>query len=487
MATEQPIRVRFAPSPTGFLHIGGARTALFNWLFARHHGGAFILRIDDTDQARSTDESTQGIYDSMEWLGLDWDEGPKVGGPHTPYIQSDRGDRYHKYVQQLLDIGNAYRCYCTPEELDQMRTRARVEKRSQGYPGKCRHLTEADRQKLEAEGRKSTIRLKIPEGAIIVRDLVLDVIKFEAETLDDFIIVRSNGSPLYNFTSTIDDIEMGITHIIRGADHLSNTPKQLLISQALGFDPPQYAHLPMVLGSSKGEKLSKRHGATSVEQYRDDGYLPEALINFLVRLGWSYDDKEEIFSVDRLIERFDLERVGKSGSVFDIKKLQWLNGHYITQLDLSARTDAVIPFLQKGGLLGEERSRTWLEQFVEAVGDRLETLADITAYSYLFIDDFDYDPKAVKKWWKGNPAEILQGLRDVLAAVEVFETEPVEAAIWAHIEAIGISRIKTMQPLRVALSGEAGGPGLFDIVVLLGREKVLERLDRAICHIRKTS
>ena len=486
MATEQPIRVRFAPSPTGFLHIGGARTALFNWLFARHHGGAFILRIDDTDQARSTDESTQGIYDSMEWLGLDWDEGPKVGGPHTPYIQSERDDRYHKYVQQLLDIGNAYRCYCTPEELDQMRTRARVEKRSQGYPGKCRHLTEADRQKLEAEGRKSTIRLKIPEGAIIVRDLVLDVIKFEAEMLDDFIIVRSNGSPLYNFTSTIDDIEMGITHIIRGADHLSNTPKQLLISQALGFDPPQYAHLPMVLGSSKGEKLSKRHGATSVEQYRDDGYLPEALINFLVRLGWSYDDKEEIFSVDQLIERFDLERVGKSGSVFDIKKLQWLNGHYITQLDLSARTDAVIPFLQKGDLLQEERSRTWLEQFVEAVGDRLETLADITAYSYLFIDDFDYDPKAVKKWWKGNPAEILQGLRDVLEAVEVFETEPIEAAIWAHIEAIGISRIKTMQPLRVALSGEAGGPGLFDIIVLLGREKVLKRLDRAIRHIQET-
>ena len=243
----------------------------------------------------------------------------------------------------------------------------------------------------------------------------------------------------------------------------------------------------MVLGSSKGEKLSKRHGATSVEQYRDDGYLPEALINFLVRLGWSYDDKEEIFSVDQLVEKFDLERVGKSGSVFDIKKLQWLNGHYITQLDLSARTDAVVPFLQKGGLLGEERSRTWLEQFVEAVGDRLETLADITAYSYLFIDDFDYDPKAVKKWWKGDPAGILQGLRDVLAAVGVFEMEPVEAAIWAHIEVIGISRIKAMQPLRVALSGEAGGPGLFDIIVLLGREKVLERLDRAICHIRKTS
>ena len=487
MATDQPIRVRFAPSPTGFLHIGGARTALFNWLFARHHGGTFILRIDDTDEARSTDESMRGIYDSMEWLGLDWDEGPRIGGPHAPYIQTERGDLYHKYVQQLLDTGNAYRCYCTPEELDQIRTLARVEKHPQGYPGKCRHLTEADRQKLESEGRKSTIRLKIPEGAIIVHDLVLDVVKFEADTLDDFIIVRSNGSPLYNFTSIIDDIEMGITHIIRGADHLSNTPKQLLICQALGIDPPQCAHLPMVLGSSKGEKLSKRHGATSVEQYRDDGYLPEALINFLVRLGWSYDDKEEIFSVDQLVEKFDFERVGKSGSVFDIKKLQWLNGHYITQLDPSARTDAIIPFLQKAGFLEEEKSRAWLEQFVAAVGDRLETLADITAYSYLFTDDFDYGPKAVKKWWKGDPAGILQGLRDVLGTVEGFEMELVEAAIWAHIEAKEISRIKAMQPLRVALSGEAGGPGLFDIIVLLGKEKVLERLDRAIRHIQEAS
>ena len=219
MAIDQPVRVRFAPSPTGFLHIGGARTALFNWLFAKHHGGTFILRIDDTDEARSTDESMRGIYDSMEWLGLDWDEGPRIGGPHAPYVQTERGDLYHKYVQQLLDTGNAYRCYCTPEELDQMRTHARLEKRPQGYPGKCRHLTEADRGELEAEGRTSTIRLKIPEGAIILRDLVLDVVKFEAETLDDFIIVRSNGSPLYNFTSIIDDIEMGITHVNRGADH----------------------------------------------------------------------------------------------------------------------------------------------------------------------------------------------------------------------------------------------------------------------------
>ncbi len=490
MGMNQPVRVRFAPSPTGFLHIGSARTALFNWLFARHHGEKFILRIDDTDEARSTEELMREIYDSMEWLGLDWNEGPVVGGPHAPYVQSERSDLYRKYVQQLLDSGGAYRCYCTAEELDQMRAQARAEKRSLGYTGKCRHLTEADRRKLEAEGRQSTVRLKITSGTIIVPDLVLDSVKFEADILDDFIIVKSNGSPLYNFTSIIDDIEMGITHVIRGADHLANTPKQILICQALGSEPPQFAHLPMVLGSSKGEKLSKRHGATSVGQYREDGYLPEALINFLVRLGWSYDDKAEIFSVDELIERFDLDRVGKSGSVFDIKKLQWLNGHYVMKLELPTRTDAVIPFLQKAGLLEAHPSparRAWLEKIVEAIDDRLTTLADVITYSYFFSDDFDYDPKAVKRWWKGDPVGILQGLREILAGIDGFKVEAIESAIWAHIEEKGVSRIKAMQPLRIAVTGESGGPGLFDIIVLLGRERVLERLDRAIRYIQETS
>lgn len=491
MGMDQPVRARFAPSPTGFLHIGGARTALFNWLFAKHHGGKFILRIDDTDEARSTEESMRGIYESLEWLGLTWDEGPGAGGPHAPYVQSERGNIYRKYVQQLLDSEDAYYCYCTPEELDQMRAQARVEGHSQRYTGKCRHLTEGDRQRFEAEGRKSTVRLKIPDGTIGVRDLVLGDVRFEADTLDDFIIVKSNGSPLYNFTSIVDDLEMKISHVIRGGDHLANTPKQILICQALSCARPLFAHLPMVLGSSKGEKLSKRHGATSVGQYRDDGYLPEALINFLVRLGWSYDDKEEIFSVDELIERFDLDRVGKSGGIFDVKKLQWLNGHYIMQLTLAARTLAVLPFLQKDGLLETDlpsERLAWLERLVVAVGDRLTTLADITDYRYFFTDNFAYDPKAVKKWWKkGSAAEILQGLRDVLAAVDEFEVEQIESAIWAHIEEQGLSRIKAMQPLRVALTGESGGPGLFDIVMLLDKESVLERLDRAIRHLQATS
>ena len=489
MATDPPVRVRFAPSPTGFLHIGSARTALFNWLFAKHHHGKFILRVDDTDEARSTDESTQGIYESLEWLGLTWDEGPIVRGPHAPYIQSERGALYQGYVHKLLDSGDAYYCYCTPEELNQMREQARVEGRSSRYPGKCRHLTEAQRRRLEAEGRKATVRLKIKPGTIVVPDLVQGQVKFEADTLDDFIIVKSNGSPLYNFTSTIDDYEMGISHVIRGKDHLPNTPKQILIDRALGFESPLFAHLPMVLGSKKGEKLSKRHGATSVGQYREDGYLPEALINFLVRLGWSYDDKEEIFSVDELIEKFNVDRVGRSESVFDIQKLQWLNKGYIMKRNLSARTEAVIPFLRRDGVLEADPSpkrRAWLEKIVEAVGDRLTTLADITTHtSYFFTDDFVYDPKAVKKWWtRGDPVEILQGLREVLSAVEPFEMETIETAIWNYVDETEIKRVQVMQPLRIALTGLSGGPGLFEIIVLLGREEVIERVDKAIRHIQ---
>ena len=492
MHIDRPVRVRFAPSPTGFLHIGNAHTALFNWLFARHHKGTFILRIDDTDEARSSEESMGGIYESLKWLGLDWDEGPHAGGSHAPYVQSERGDLYRSYLQRLLDSGDAYHCYCTPDELAEMREKARADRRPPRYDGRHRNLTEAERRKFEAEGRRPVVRLKIPDGRIVVNDLVLDDVKFEADTLDDFIIVKSNGSPLYNFTSIIDDVEMGVTHVIRGVDHLANTPKQILICQALGLTPPPFAHLPMVLGSSKGERLSKRHGATSVEQYRLDGYLPEALVNFLVRLGWSYDDKEEIFSVAELIDRFDLDRVGKSGGVFDIKKLQWLNGHYIMKQDLPARTKAVIPFLQQDGFLDAESPPArgaWLEKIVEAVGDRLTTLADISTYtSFFFTDDLAYDPKAVKKWWrKANTVDILQGLRDVLVSIDDFDRKPIENEIWAYLDGKEIKRIQGMQPLRIALTGKSVGPGLFEIIQLLGQKQVVERLDRAIAYLQATA
>ena len=490
MATDQQVRVRFAPSPTGYLHIGGARTALFNWLFARHHRGTYVLRIDDTDEKRSTEESMRQIYDSFRWLGLDWDEGEDVGGPYGPYVQSKRGGVYRKYVQNLIDSGNAYHCYCTPEELETMRKQAQAEKRPLSYNRKCLNLTDEARQKLEAEGRKPVVRIKIPDAPTVVQDMILGESKFSPSALEDEVIVRSNGSPRYNLTSMIDDHEMNITHVIRSVEHLSNTPKQIVIAQALGFDLPQFAHAPMVC-DSQGKKLSKRqHGdIVAVSQYREDGYLPEALINFIVKLGWSYDDTQEIFSVDELIEKFELKRVGKSNAIFNLKKLQWLNNHYVMERTLSARTDAVIPFLQRDGFLETELSserRTWLEQIVEAVGDRLNTLADITEQtSYFFTDDFSYNPQAVKKWWKGDTLiETLEGLHDVLATVEPFALEEVEAAVWGYTEAHDLKRVQAMQPLRVALTGKSFGPGLFEIIVLLGAEQVLERINRAVDYIK---
>ena len=431
------------------------------------------------------------IYDSLRWLGLDWDEGETAGGAHAPYVQSERREIYEKYVRQLLDSGNAYRCYCTPKELAEMREIAKAEKRNQTYTGKCRNLTPADRQRLETEGRRPVVRLKVPPEPIAVEDLILGEIRVEADALQDEVIVKSNGSPLYNLTSTVDDVEMGITHVIRGADHVNNMPKQVLICRALGMPPPKFAHVPLVLNSAKGEKLSKRrHGdLVSVGKYKQDGYLPEAVINFLARLGWSYDDKTEIFSIDELMEKFDLTRVGKTNSIFDIQKLQWLNGHYITEMDIAARTDAVIPFLQQEGLLLKTdlspARRAWLQSIVEAVGDRLTTFADIIPQtSYFFVDTFEYDPKAVKRWWKkGSASEILGGLRDVMAPLKTFNLEEVESAIWDYTDRNDIKRVQAMQPLRVALTGVSFGPGLFEIIALLGKDKVLQRLDRAICHI----
>lgn len=488
MVSDKPIRVRFAPSPTGSLHIGGARTALFNWLFAKQSGGNFILRIDDTDESRSTEESTRSIFALLEWLGLFWDEGPAVDGPYAPYIQSQRHGIYQEYIHKLLDSGAAYHCYCTADELKQIRESALAEGRQPHYPGKCRRLTPQEQNSLKAQGRKPTIRLKTTSGTIIVDDLVQGKVHFEADTLDDFILVKSDGYPLYNFTSTIDDHEMEISHVIRGKDHLSNTPKQILICRALGFESPVFAHLPLVLGSSKGEKLSKRsHGdLVAVGKYREDGYLPEAMVNFLVRLGWSYDDKSEIFSLDELIKKFNIARIGRSEGVFDIQKLKWLNKTYIMKHDLAARTEAVLPFLQRNGLLEADLakdSQVWLQNIVEAVGDRMATLADITDYGYFFTDTFDYDAKAIKKWWKGDPAGILRGLREVLKSIEVFERENIETAMWNYLDEKEIKRIRGMQPLRIALTGASGGPGLFDIIVLLGRQKVIERLDRAVEYI----
>ncbi len=482
-AVKDQIRVRMAPSPTGYLHIGGARTALFNWLFAKHHNGKFILRIDDTDTARSTDESMHEIYDALKWLGINWDE---------QYVQSERKSIYEGYVEQLLESGNAYHCYCTPEELEEIRVQARADKLTRSYDGRHRHLTSEDVERFVAEGRKPAVRIKIPDTPILVEDIVLGSRSIDPDTLEDEVIVRSNGMPNYNLTSIIDDAEIQITHVIRGTEHLNNTPKQIAIANALGLDVPQFAHIPLVLDSG-GRKMSKRHHGdlVAVNRYREQGYLPEAVLNFVVRLGWSYDDKQEIFSVDELIEKFDLARVGKSGSVFDIKKLEWLNSHYINQLDVAARTDAVIPFWQEEGLLLDSTAdRDWLESIVEAVGERLTTLQDIIPQTrYFFTDEFEYEPKAVKKWWgnseekRDNTRNILTNVSQILEETPTFDIETIEAAIWKYTDENNIKRVAAMQALRIALTGTSFGPSLFDIVVLLGRNEVLKRIPKAMTFL----
>ena len=481
-AVKDQIRVRMAPSPTGYLHIGGARTALFNWLFAKHHNGKFILRIDDTDTARSTDESMHEIYDALKWLGINWDE---------QYVQSERRKVYDGYVEQLLESGNAYHCYCTPEELEEIRAQAHADKQTRSYDRRHRDLTPEAVARFVAEGRKPTVRIKMPDTPILVEDIVLGSRSIDPDTLEDEVIVRSNGMPNYNLTSIIDDAEMQITHVIRGTEHLNNTPKQIAIANALGLEVPQFAHIPLVLDSG-GRKMSKRHHGdlVAVNRYREQGYLPEAVLNFVVRLGWSYDDKQEIFSVDELIEKFDLERVGKSGSVFDIKKLEWLNSHYINQLSVSERTDAVIPFWQEADLINSTEKRDWLENIVEAIGERLTTFQDIIPQTcYFFTDEFEYEPKAVKKWWGGSEekraktSEILTNLLQILEEVPSFDIETIETAIWKYTDENDIKRVAAMQALRIALTGTSFGPSLFDIVALLGRDEVLKRIPRAIAHL----
>ncbi|MGQ9609768.1 MAG: glutamate--tRNA ligase [bacterium] len=478
------VRVRIAPSPTGYLHLGLARTALFNWLFARHNKGTFIFRIDDTDVARSTEESLKQILDSFKWLGIDWDEGIEKGGNYGPYIQSQRLDIYNDYALKMINMGKAYYCYCSQEELEEERKKAQEMHKPYVYSGKCRDLTTEQKNKYESEGRKPSIRLKADDKVIVVKDLVKGDVEFRTGLLGDFIIVRPSGMPMYNFASAIDDMLMKITHIIRADEHLSNTPKQILIYEAFNCPLPEFAHVPLVLGS-KGEKLSKRHGATSIEEYRKAGYLPSAMINYLVRLGWSFDDEREIFTIDELIENFSLDRVGKSGSIFDQQKLLWLNGEYIMKMDIDERTKAVLPFLREAGFIGENitsEQYEWIKKIVVAVGERLKLLSQINEYAgFFFTDKIKYDEEAVNKILrKDNVSTILEKLRDKFQNIEPFDENNLENAIKASGDELGINPGKQIQPLRVALTGKSVGPGIFETLTLLGREKVIKRINDAL-------
>ncbi|MBF0557839.1 MAG: glutamate--tRNA ligase [Nitrospirae bacterium] len=462
------VRVRFAPSPTGHLHIGGARTALFNWLFARHHGGVFVLRIEDTDTSRSTDEYIEAIIKGMEWLGLDWDEGP--------FRQTARFDIYRNYVDKLLEAGKAYYCYCTPEELEQRRKEALAQGRTPKYDNRCRNLKEP------VPGRAAAVRFMMPqEGRTAVNDLIKGTIEFENSVLEDMIILRSDGTPTYNFVVVVDDIDMKITHVIRGDDHVNNTPKQIHIYKAFGWDVPQFAHLPMILGADKA-RLSKRHGATSVMAYKDMGYLPGALVNYLVRLGWAHGD-QEVFTREDLVSYFSLENVGESASVFNPEKLLWLNSQYINASSPEDLARQVVPFLISEGVITAEGQldMQWLSRAIVSLKERSRTLIELAhSLRYYILDDIEVDPKAAAKFFKPENLTTLSELKDLLADIADFTAPQIEKAFMSLAEKRQLKLGDIAQPARVAITGTAASPGIFEVMEIVGKEKVLKRLKKAI-------
>ncbi|MDA8089635.1 MAG: glutamate--tRNA ligase [Nitrospiraceae bacterium] len=462
------VRVRFAPSPTGHLHIGGARTALFNWLFARHEGGVFVLRIEDTDRTRSTDEYIESIMEGMKWLNLDWDEGP--------FRQTDRFDVYKACVEKLLAEGKAYHCYCTPEELEERRQRALAEGRPPRYDGRCRLLKEP------VSGRTPSVRFKMPQtGHTLVNDLIRGPVSFDNNQLDDFIIARSDGTPTYNFVVVVDDVEMKITHVIRGDDHLNNTPKQIHIYESFGYETPKFAHLPMIMGSDK-TRLSKRHGATSVMAYREMGYLPDALINYLARLGWSSGD-QEIFTRDEMKAQFSMEHIGKSAAVFNPEKLLWLNGEYIRRTAPEELTDLVMPFLISKGLLKDpaDISRPWLVKAVASLMERSKTLVQLAdAMAFYLLETVEIDPQAREKFLNKETLDYLVDVRDGLSGLQDFTHEQLEKVFQEIVAKHGTKLAKVAQPVRVAVTGGTVSPGIFDVLEIVGKERTLKRLEKAV-------
>lgn len=481
------IRVRFAPSPTGTLHIGGARTALFNWLFARSQNGKFILRLEDTDLERSTAESALGIVDGLKWLGLDWDEGPDTGGSCGPYRQSERLLIYQQYLQQLLDSGKAYYCFCTAEELRIQREKTQTLKENYAYAGTCRNLGPDEITHRLEQGSKPTIRFKMPaEGKTIVHDLVRGEVEFQNNLLDDFIIAKSDGWPTYNFAVVVDDYTMQISHVIRAEEHLSNTPKQILLYKALELTPPQFAHVSMILAPDRS-KLSKRHGATSVQEFRDQGYLPQALVNYLALLGWSPGDDLDIMSIPEMIDRFSLDHVSRSAAVYDIEKLSWMNGHYISEID----TRVIITMIET-----EARVRGWISEdkldyfakVIDLVRSRLKTVQELLpAIEYFFEKPESYDEKGVAKHFRKNGAlEKLQAVASLMTT-SPFNAEQIEAAIRYRADELGIKAADLIHPTRLALSGRTNTPGLFEIMELLGSAVCQERIQRAMDYINTGS
>ena len=481
--THLMVRVRFAPSPTGYLHVGGARAALFNWLFARHHKGIFILRMEDTDRTRSAYKFERAICDDLRYLGLDWDEGLEIGGDHGPYRQSEKLDVYRKCAKRLLKEELAYHCYCSAKELDLRRREALRKGIAPRYDNRCRNLTSRQVEEYRREGRRPAMRFKVPSGKVVVSDIVRGDVTFDCAELGDFIILRSDGVAAFLFANAIDDGQMTITHVIRGEDHLSNTPRQILLYRALGFNKPRFAHLPMILGPDH-TRLSKRHGAASIAEYRRLGYLPEALLNYLALLGWYPPDGQEINSPKELIEEFSLEHVGKPAAIFDVDKLNWMNGYYIRHADLSSLTDLAIPYLREAGYLtasfNPERHR-WLREIVGAVRGHLSCMSEITRRVDIFFErDLDIGPDVRKMLQRDQAREVLEALCDRLSRVADLTAVTFGNIAKELAMALGVKGKDLYLPIRAALTGRLEGPELRSVLPILGKEECIKRIKKAL-------
>ena len=475
-----PPRVRFAPSPTGYLHVGGARTALFNWLYARHHGGTFILRIEDTDVERSSADMVTGILDGLRWLGLDWDEGPEAGGDYGPYFQSERLDRYRAMAERLVTSGHGYYCYCSPESLHQKRQEAESAGTAWIYDRRCLSLTPEQRREYEMTGAARAIRFRVPEGETRFVDLVHGPISFDGSHIEDFVILRSDGHPTYHLSVVADDVEMRITHVVRGDDHISNTPKHVMLFEALGSPVPQFAHVPLILGPDK-KRLSKRHGATSVTEYERQGYLSEAMVNFLALLGWSPGTNQELFTREELIAQFALEGISGGNAVFNQEKLDWMNAQHVMRLTTEAIVAAIRSNLEAAGLWSadyDSARRAWLHQAIELVKPRVKKTSDFVAQLEPFLRDrVDYDPAAVEKHLAtAGLADHVAALALAFESVGTFDAGTAEAALRQVADARGVKAGALIHATRVALTGKAVSPGLFEVAVIVGQRRTIERL-----------
>jgi glutamyl-tRNA synthetase len=476
-------RVRFAPSPTGYLHVGGARTALFNWLYARRHGGVFVLRIEDTDVERSSTDMVTGILDGLRWLGLNWDEGPGVGGPHAPYFQSQRLHRHREAAARLHATGHAYYCYCTAERLREERLRAEALGEAWQYDRTCLALSHDQRAALDAQGAPRALRFKVREGATSFHDAVHGPISFDGAHIEDFVIVRSDGHPTYHLSVVVDDVDMAITHVIRGDDHISNTPKHVLLFEALGAAIPHFAHVPLILGTDK-KRLSKRHGATSVMEYERQGYFPAAMVNFLALLGWAPGDDRELLSKAELIEDFSLESISGGNAVFNTEKLDWMNGQYIGRSTPDELSAAVRPLLERAGLGSSElvNDPARLDRLIELLRPRSKRLTDFVEQAQpLLVEAVEYTTEAIHKHLSDPalPAQ-LKALRDALDTVEPFDEAHLEARLRETASAVNAKAGPLIHATRVAVTGRTTSPGIFEVLALLGRGQVLARIDRLL-------